>query len=426
MKHLLSMKVRGGALQFVVFTGVAIAIILMGFVTLTHVHLFFKKQAGLTIKTVKQANIGMHYAINNENTTDIATTVPLVLGNGNAQVTINRTSWGLFEVLRTTAIIKKNTVVKTALIGGHSKNRPALYLKEENRPLVLVGTTSIQGAAYLPKQGARPGTIAGNAYYGNTLIQGRTLNSTEQLPRLPTGLKNRLAQLQGTSIISDGEILPIVPAMNYSNSFLNTVQYVYNDATIYLERATLTGNIIVKSEERIVVDASSRLTDVILIAPEIIIKPQTTGTFQAIASKKISIADNCILRYPSAFILKEELAVETQQPYQEDAPQLRIGKGAVVKGVVLHLGRIARQRYAPHIVLEENASVYGEVYCEGIFELKGTVNGSVYISRFTVNEFGSIYQNHIYNGNILAGNLPEAYTGLPIEQNNKTVMKWLY
>ncbi len=37
----------------------------------------------------------------------------------------------------------------------------ALYLKDNNKPLVLVGGTRIDGKAYLPKRGVKSGNIAG-------------------------------------------------------------------------------------------------------------------------------------------------------------------------------------------------------------------------------------------------------------------------
>ncbi|TEB40500.1 hypothetical protein D0809_30295, partial [Flavobacterium circumlabens] len=50
----------------------------------------------------------------------------------------------------------------------------------------------------------------------------------------------------------------------------------------------------------------SQLKDVILIAPVIEIEDETIGTFQAIASKRITVGKTCKLSYPSALVLFQD------------------------------------------------------------------------------------------------------------------------
>ena len=47
---------------------------------------------------------------------------------------------------------------------------------------------------------------------------------------------------------------------------------------------------------------------------------------------------------------------------------------------------------------------------------------------FIALEDGSVYQNHLYNGQINSLILDESYAGLLLasRENNKKVMKWLY
>ena len=63
----LTTKIKAGALQFVVFIGVVIAILLGSFLTLVHIHALFGKQTDITIQTIKNADLGISYALQNNN-----------------------------------------------------------------------------------------------------------------------------------------------------------------------------------------------------------------------------------------------------------------------------------------------------------------------------------------------------------------------
>jgi hypothetical protein len=70
--------------------------------------------------------------------------------------------------------------------------------------------------------------------------------------------------------------------------------------------------------------------------------------------------------------------------------------------------------------------VIGEVYCNQNTELKGAVIGSVFTNNFIANQFGSVYQNHLYHGQISIDQLPEAYVGLLFNNSKQGIAKWLY
>ena len=70
--------------------------------------------------------------------------------------------------------------------------------------------------------------------------------------------------------------------------------------------------------------------------------------------------------------------------------------------------------------------VDGELYCEANTDLQATVNGSVYTNGFVAKQFGSIYQNHLYNARINSSQLPTAYAGLQWENSHQNIAKWLY
>ena len=423
------LKLKAGALQLTTFIIVVIALLLTTFILLVHTHRQFKIQSNFIIETTKLSGKGVDYTFQNE--IPLKDTVSISLNDEDYKsLKVHRDFWGLFEKITSIARIKTKTFKTVALIGSKQPkdNRIALYVQDNNKPLVLVGTTKIEGSAYVPKQGVKPGHIAGQSYYGSQLIYGAT-RVASSLPKLQNEIVNSLAQLKTiSSSVSQNQFLNIQDGETYSNSFLQPLQVVYSNGVIDLRNIQLTGHILVQSKTKIVIHPSSKLKDIILVAPEIEIKANTIGNFQAIASKKIMVEKNAKLKYPSALILNEELnTTEQNNPISvEDKHNITLEENASVKGVVMFLGREKPNNYKPQIELRANATIYGELYNTQNTELLGAVYGSVFANNFIAKQSGSVYQNHIYNGTIRIDELPQEYIGLLFNNSKKDVLKWLY
>ena len=111
---------------------------------------------------------------------------------------------------------------------------------------------------------------------------------------------------------------------------------------------------------------------------------------------------------------------------RQDFNHIEIQSNTEIRGVIGFLSDNEKNNYKPQIIIDENTVIAGEVYCNQNIELKGMVKGSVFTKGFIANEYGSVYQNHIYNGNIISTNFPKEYGGLTIENSTKSVAKWLY
>ena len=407
-------KVKAGALQFVVFVGLVIAVLLASFVTLTYTHKLFKNKAKITVENVKSVDFNLYAFLYNSNSNNGLNTERIV------EADIQSTYWGAYEKVQLISSNKKNRFSKIALVGGIKENRPALYLKENNQPLIVVGNTVIRGDGFLPKQGVKAGNIAGNSYYGDRLVYGKIVNSNEQLPHPPvlSKLNDQLRQLEENTELAPFSLQREIQ----SNSFLNTTKHLYSNDIIDLTNSSLIGNIIVQSEKAIIVDPSSSLKDIILIAPKIEIRDGVISTFQAIATYSITVGKNCHLKYPSALILKPE----ESKGNDFESKQLYVGENSTLKGLVLYLNNTEQKNFKPQIFFEKGSRMYGEVFCEANLELKGAVYGSVYTSGFISSEFGSIYLNHLFNAEISATALHNNYVGLAFENDKKEVVKWLY
>ncbi len=424
----LGTKIQAGALQFVLFIGVLIAILLLTFVTLGYTHTFFGKKTTLLVHTVQKAELALEYAMHK----DLAANDTLLLNLGiedGITIKVLKEFWGVFEKYAVVASTKKNSLVKLALVGGkHKEGVSALYLKDNERPMVIVGSAKITGDVYLPQKGIRTGNISGNSYYQKTLVYGKQFESSSELPLMAKEVKEYLAHLNDVGFTGLPErIINLSKNETFTNSFGQPTNYIYGDI-INLSGLQLTGNILVKASQKIIVDRRSILQDILLVAPEIIIEDNVKGTFQAIASKAINVGRNCVLNYPSALVVhdKENTPMTSRNTNQE--PNIVVGENTIIKGVVQYLGEAVEPLFYPQIKIEEGAKIIGEVYCEQNIELKGQVEGNVTVNSFVAMEGGSIYQNHLFNGTINSELLPKQYVGLALEGTNnaKSVSKWLY
>lgn len=411
-------KLKAGALQLVLFIVVVIALLLLAFILLIHTHKRFQVQTTVLTDTVHYAYDGIWSTVNSK---EVKGDTLIISEGDNTTIKTHRSHWGIYDKVISKSNTKTYEYTKMGLLGGHSgADRVALTLKDNNKPLVLVGDVKIEGGALIPERGIRSGNIAGHTYYNSKYVYGVT-KTIQSFPKLSSETVNHLKSL--FKVLPDRRsIIDIAKRRIVKNSFKDELQWIYSESDIYLQNVQLIGHIVIRSNTKITIDASSQLKDVLIIAPEIVIKDGFDGTIQAIASKALTVGEDCVLHYPSALVLQKDL-IETQEsePYR-----ISINQRSVVKGSVIYLGKTNPRDINAQIILAPKSTVKGEIYCEHNLDLQGTVIGSVYTHNFITRVEGTVYQNHIYNGKILAKDLEHEYVGLPMLNEYKKVVKWLY
>ncbi|GEM_PF-416663 len=413
-------KRKAGALQYVLLIGVVISILLFVFIGWSHLNAKFRFQNNFFKEVLNATDWGVNYA---RTQTVPFHQIQVVQASKNPlmQTTLFKKQWGAFELLYSHSSLQKETFGKIALLGGGLSKKPSLYLKNTKRPLVVVGTTRVEGRVFLPNQQVKRGNIAGNDYYNSELIYGPVFKSHEDMPKI----KNRsaLQQIETTLAAQETLFFSLEFGMDKINSFYNATEINHAKGVQNLSDISLTGNICILSDTLIRVQKNCFLKEVLLLAPRIEIASGTQGSFQAIASQKIILGEGCQLRYPSVLLLCA--AKETLRDTKE-VLEILVKKGSRVQGVIAYLTDAQEIPYTAQITLEEGVVVDGELYCEANTDLQATVNGSVYTNGFVAKQFGSIYQNHLYNARINSSQLPTAYAGLQWENSHQNIAKWLY
>lgn len=425
----LKLKLKSGALQFTVFIAVLIALLLSALLLYAYTFIYMKEQSKGAIENIQLSNIGIDYLLEQSELTTDTISISLIKKE-NQTIKVNLSQWGLFEKATSISQFRKKKFTKVAIIGStiNAKESPTLFLQETQTPLAVVGNTMIKGNIYLPKQGVRSGYIAGNSYYGTQFIYGDIKNSTTQLPPLKKSTTDALSfYINQYKPNNANDYINLSNTQNNINSFKKYTKNIYQKGPIFLDAIKLTGNIIIKSDTLIKVTKLALLKDIILIAPIIEIDNGTVGSFQAIASNRITVGKGCDLGYPSALVLYQDTKPKSNEISTNTFEnKIHIGSESIIKGSVFYYKTNEETNFLTQIVLEENALIKGQLYCNGNFELKGKVYGSVYTKQFIANQSGSIFVNHVYNGIIKNENIPNMIGGVLFDQEPKIVMKWLY
>lgn len=416
-------KIKAGALQFVLFIGAVVAVLLLSFVLVSYSHNVFHKKTDITINLIQASDMGLEYSFQEELQTGETFSIPLE-NDFSIKTAVTKKFWGIQELRSVVSKKEKLQFEKIAFVGHQSKTRAALYLKDNQRPLVLAGNTQITGTAFLPVRGVKIGNIYGNSYYGSELIHGKQKVSSSSLPKFSKEVQKQIEKLTNPYFEPKGETISLKKEMEFKNSFKTPTKVIKGDF-IKLDKNILSGNILIWATQKIVVDAASKLHDVVLLAPEIEIQNWTKGNFQALASKKITVGKGCELLYPSVLLVNASKSHGQAQANFE--PVISVDTYSQVRGNIIYVDINEPNTFKPHVHIDEHAKVYGEVHSAQNIELKGSIYGKVTTSSFVALENGNIYQNHLYNGRINSEILPSEYAGIPIQETKSNqVMKWLY
>lgn len=143
-------KRKAGALQYVLLIGVVISILLFVFIGWSHLNAKFRFQNNFFKEVLNATDWGVNYA---RTQTVPFHQIQVVQASKNPlmQTTLFKKQWGAFELLYSHSSLQKETFGKIALLGGGLSKKPSLYLKNTKRPLVVVGTTRVEGRVFFAK-----------------------------------------------------------------------------------------------------------------------------------------------------------------------------------------------------------------------------------------------------------------------------------
>lgn len=340
---------------------------------------------------------------------------------------LKQNHWGAFELITATAACGTDTVTKTALCGipmpaTNNITHAAFVCNIKRYPVYLVGNTKLSGMFFFPEKGVDRGIAEAKNYTGQIpYIKGKLNKSDRDLPLLSTHFtektKKQYVQFyqSGDSVVSL-DIYPYPDSL--SNSFTHHTICYQSTQPVYIENTTLNGNIIIQSEKSITLAQTSKLTDVLLIAPQIKFEDEFTGNVHVLAKDSICTGKKVQLNYPSSLVIIENLKNEAS---------ISIGKENKISGMIIISGK-TEPKQKQLISIEDETEISGRIYCPGFVQLKGKLFGSVYCTSFTLKTSFSTYENYLLDVEINPLVLSPHYLTTPLLENEKEmykIVKWM-
>ena len=311
---------------------------------------------------------------------------------GSDSVYICRYSWGVLDLFHITAFNLSDTVEKwyTQAYARADKTNGAVFLVDDGRPLSLSGDTRLEGDCYLPVAGVQSAYVDRIGYRNEELVYGKQLKSDKEFPEFSLEIyfdQIKTVQGQYTDLYAD----------TIRNSFFD-VPLIIDDPMDTLSNVFI-GNMLIRSSRRVVFDSlASTANGVVVNASIIELMPGFKGEGQFLATDTLIVHEGVELDYPTVLACYNE----------DEQASMVLNKGSKVSGWLMIDGEEHGFRRRV-IYIEDGAQVNGMIFCNGLLETYGDINGHATVKRFLVNSTVGVYENYLMNATIKGGELDSAF-----------------
>jgi hypothetical protein len=320
-------------------------------------------------------------------------------------VTIYKEQWGLFDLVNVKSSRLRKSVNRSILVGTNTiaDDSISLYVCDKYKPVVICGTTYIEGKCKLPLAGIKRGYVNGNHYLRDELIFGSYSQSARILPSLRRVLiEQSLATFQGELDINDSIVsYQSLERDSIHNNFENKSLTIIERNDLTLQNIQISGKVKLISEGNLTIDSTCRLEDVQIFAHNVKINEGFKGSAQIFVNGQIHLDSSIRLDYPSVLTVFNESA--------EEGDLITIGPKTSIYGTLLMLDLNSSEKNKTKIFMDERSSVHGVIYAQGLVELRNRVYGALYCEGLYHTTRRTRYDNHIFNGIISRKKLEHFY-----------------
>ncbi len=393
---------KASSLLYAIYICVVISILTGILIYIFTVNKTFYARQSVKEQLIDRCDSCINYALASKNSETDTNDFKLFDDGIQCQLKIER--WGMYEKLMGKAFFKYDTIHKSYLLGETvERNNKALYMCDFGEELKIAGSTTIIGDVRLPKRRYKAVNVLGNQYEHNPKIKGNITVSSQELPKikpLDVMMPESFIEKHISTYKNDREIF---------NAFNKPTLVLYLDESSVIQHKTIKGNVIILSEKTIVISSTATLEDVIIKAPKVIIEKEVKATVQIYAEQEVEVESDVTLMYPSSIVINKSR--------KEIEKKINIGENVEIYGAVIMNGQSFQERQNNHITVGKETVVYGDVYCNGIMELKGTIIGTLFAHKIQSQTQSSKYADLILNGTINAHKLPKNFVRLPLVIN---------
>lgn len=298
--------------------------------------------------------------------------------------------WGAFAILGVKSTWKNIEYKKIGISGQNlfTEGKIGLFMSDKGKYLSIAGNTKLTGDCYLPALGIRSVYIDGKAYSGKKLIYGTEKRSTDKLPQINIRLlQNAEDLLEGNfdDFDSLGNPSDLNTKENIERSFESTALVYNTKGPVVLDNLTLIGKIIIRSDSLILLGKNLKPSNILIVAPMIIVEKGFRGNLQLIARDSLLIDKDAELTYPSSVVVYNYAGTKAYCYIQENS---------IVSGGIICTDK-AEPEGNSELILSTGSVINGVVYSKGSTTLSGSIYGSLYTNKFLLKTPRGYYENHL-------------------------------
>jgi hypothetical protein len=309
-------------------------------------------------------------------------------------VSFSKKFWGMYDILEIKSYTGSHISCETFLTGSrHQGNKMALLIYgNEYSALTFCKSARIKGDVYLKDGIVEKSVIDGVPYLYESPIIGELLKDAQKLKNKLGINESYLTQLNHWQMGEFDKVYEINQIEDSVSRNFDELTLYYNSLNTLKLTQKLSGNIIIRSSKTIEIFPESKLADIILIAPKIIVHAKVRGNFQMIANDTILVESNVNLNYPSVGLIINN----------EDG-LVSISENVNFNGDIIMIDSEHKQ----FCQIEKTSKILGNIYLNGILDLKGDIYGWVYCKGLLYKTSTTLYQNYLIDTKIM--NINEDY-----------------
>ncbi|NVK03785.1 MAG: hypothetical protein HWD92_03135 [Flavobacteriia bacterium] len=406
-------RVRGGALQYVLAVSIVIAglilslLIQIHYLTFVQSEIFSQKQSDLLAESCFEISMSL-----NPEPYQREVDLSLLKLRDSDSMEFTTRPWGAYMAHTSIASFQGQRSILSALIGYSLKDRKipsSLIHPSSNLRLNLVGETRIEGDIQVPQGKIFSGRIGNRRFTGDTICTCETEESNPILSNLPDYLLTYLDSM----IYGAHELHYSGGASSLNGEWTDSTRLYWRSSIL---NDTIIGNIIIYHPDVIIIGPHAVLEDCLLLSKNIIFLEGFSGAVHGIFTDTCIVGADVSLNYPSSIIGYNKI----------ERPHLSFEEGSHFEGVVVSYSSIA-SRSEIDVSIDKQSSILGLLYSNGSVDFKGVLEGSLQVNRFVSNLRGGIIENHLIDVSIAPFSISD-FSGSSLYSDSTTtttIAKWL-
>lgn len=412
----LRFSLKGGALYIALIISIVIGIILSVFILIGYFN--HRQVIAQSALSQLQWNIESCFSITQSKYYSEEQNCKWIKSNFNDDsIKIKKLQWGAFNLISAESKNRHQYINKIGLFGQQSFSDTAIMITEVGRPINLAGKIKFSGGCYLPKDAFKPSNIEGASFSSEGNLDTYIRQAPQAIPALKQTFVKSLEYLFDNYQTTDS----LVSGIDTIKNPFTAKTALFQTIQLHLQNNVLVNNVKLIATNKVVIEKTAHLDNILIIAKKVIIKKGFVGSVNVVASDSIVVEEDCFLKYPSSLTV---IVSETNR--DQIFSGIFIGEKCKIQGSVIALNKNESSSKAI-IGLNKLCEIYGLIYSSNYAGIQGRIYGNIFCMRLLLKTNSGVYENHLLNAELDSKKFGNSIVIPSIFENSKInkCVKWL-